>query len=351
MANIIELNGVIDSWGWQTSNIKWQLSQYKGKDVILRVNSMGGDVNQAMAISQKLHDHGNVVVQFVGMNASASTWMAFGAKKVQIAEDSLWLCHKTSTVVGIYKSLNADEIDKKIDELQKCKKTNEALDLIIAKKYADRGKKSVNEMLDLMSESKWLTASEAKDYGFVDEVIKASGQINNCHDMIIQNCADLSLPVPHFADKIDSDDDNKSSLIDCIINKCKELFAPKEEQNINNNNEIMNKSFIAVNALLNVEGVTENEQNVQLTTEQMQTVNEAISQGKTYKAELDELITLINNVENCKAVEGTKAKVEALINLVKSVPLAEPVVQQQQTEEKIGGECTDPINAVASQFI
>lgn len=354
MANIIELNGVIDSYGWQTSNVKWQLAQSKGKDVTLRVNSMGGDVNQAMAIAQKLHDHGNVVVQFVGMNASAVTWMAFGAKKVQMAEDSMWLCHKTSTVVDIYKSLNADEIDAKIEELNKCKKTNEAFDLIIAKKYADKCKKSVNEMLDLMTESKWITAQEAKELGVIDEVIKPSGQINNCcHEMIIQNCADMSLPTPHFAESIEAPTD---SLIDVIVNKCRELFAPKkeEEQNINNNIvQTMNKDFIAVNALLNVEGVNETEQGVTLSVEQVQSVENAITQANANKAELDELVTLINSVDDCKTIEGTKNKVQTLINLVKRIPLAAPEPQKQTTAQQnnVIGECKDPINAIASQFI
>lgn len=371
--NIIEINGTIDSWGWQRSNIKYQLSNLKGKDATVRIMSLGGDVNEAMKISQLFADHGNVTVQFLGMVASSATWMAYGANKVQMAEDALWLCHKTSTVLDIYKALNADQIQQKIDELQKAKKTNEALDLIIAKKYAEHSGQKLSDMLDLMKEEKWLTSKDAKAKGLIDEVIKASGSIKNQHELIIQNCADLNLPTPQFSDI----QEQKDTLIDIVINKCKELFQPKggvpasqfhdlhlsaeddgegnivddaadADKNINNNKQqLMNKTFTAVNTLLNIEGVTETEGKVTLTVDQMTAICNALNEKKQSDAQLTKVAEVLDKFEDNKSITGIENKAQCLINLINRIPLvAQTPEDKGNHEDTYKVENADPINSV-----
>ena len=344
--NLIEINGAIDSYGWQRSNVKYQLQNLKNKEVTVRISSMGGDVNEAMKISQLLADHGNVTVQFLGMVASAATWMAYGASKVQMAEDALWLCHKTSVLLDIYKSLNADELDAKIEELNKAKKTNEALDLIIAKKYADHSGANISDMLDLMKDAAWLTAKDVKEKGLVDEIIKASGSIKNCEQMIIQNCADLDLPVPHFAEP---QQEQKDSLIDTIVNKCKELFVSKDgvpasdfhklqfsaEQNTNNNTTtLMNKNFVAVNALLNVEGVEESEGKITLTNDQMTAICNALEAKKKADDQLQKVSDILDKIEDNKSISGIENKAQSLVNLINRIPVGAVVTTLNSGEHK-----------------
>ncbi len=365
--NLIEINGTIDSWGYQRSNVKYHLNCLKGKDATVRISSMGGDVNEAMKISQLFADHGNVTVQFLGMVASSATWMAYGAKKVQMAEDSLMLCHRTSVLLDIYKSLNADQIEAKIEELKNAKKTNEALDLIIAKKYADHSGNKIADMLDLMKESKWITSSEAKEKGLVDEIINPSGSIKNCQAMIIQNCADLDLPVPVFSDH----QEQKDSIIDSVISKCKELFAPKngvpasqlrtlslqaseddgegniQDKNINNNNTLMNKNFIAVNTLLNIEGVEESEGKITLTVDQMTAICNALDDKKKADDQLKNVGEILDKLEDNKSITGVENKAQSLINLVNRIPVG-VAATPQDTGDHAGEEIvgTDPINSV-----
>lgn len=355
--NLIEINGTIDSWGWQRSNIKYRLSNLKGKDVTVRIMSLGGDVSEAMKISQLFADHGNVTVQFLGMVASSATWMAYGANKVQMAEDALWLCHKTSTVLDIYKALNADQLQAKIDELQKAKKTNEALDLIIAHKYAEHSGQKLSDMLDLMKEEKWLTSKEAKAKGLVDEVINASGSIKDQHELIIQNCADLNLPTPQFSDV----QEQKDTLIETIVNKCKELFASKtteddgdgnivgnHDQNIKNNNQqLMNKTFTAVNTLLNIEGVTESEGQVTLTVDQMTAICNALNEKKQTDDQLTKLTEILDKFEDNKSISGIENKAQSLINLINRMPLiAQQPEGKGQHKNEFNIEGADPINSI-----
>ena len=168
---IIDLFGDITNWGYSRNYIKYYLDQAGKNPVRLRVTSFGGNVNEAIAISKLLEEHGDVTVEFIGFNASAVTWMAFGAKRIVAYEDTLWLAHKSSVAVSFYGAFNADSIEEKIKELQNKKQMAEALDLIIAKKYADYTGKTIEEIFGLMGESKWLTAQEAKDWGFVNEVL------------------------------------------------------------------------------------------------------------------------------------------------------------------------------------
>ena len=63
---VLEVNGMIDHYGWQRTNIRYSLNKNKGNAVRLKVNSFGGSVNEAIAISKLLEDHGNVTVEFIG---------------------------------------------------------------------------------------------------------------------------------------------------------------------------------------------------------------------------------------------------------------------------------------------
>lgn len=84
------MNGVIDSYGWFRYQVEEFLRRNKDNDVRIQLDSYGGDVAEALAISRLLDTHGNVVVEFMGVVASAATWMAFGAKSVEMHQDTLW---------------------------------------------------------------------------------------------------------------------------------------------------------------------------------------------------------------------------------------------------------------------
>ena len=134
----LKIYAPIDSYGWQLYRVRQFLAENAKNECVIEVNSLGGSVNDAMMISKEIKDHGNVTVRLLAFCASAVTWMAYGAKRVEIADDALWLCHQASVGVSIYASLNADELERTINDLQKSKKVAEAMDLIIARKYLDR---------------------------------------------------------------------------------------------------------------------------------------------------------------------------------------------------------------------
>ena len=169
----IKLNREIDSWGYARYLLEYDLSQIPAEEpVILEVDSLGGDVMEAISISNMLQERGNITAHIVGFCASAATWLCYACDKVIINDDCAFLIHKCSTYVDAWGMMNADEIEQLIDKLKSEKKSNEAIDLIIANKYVKHaaGKTDMKGILKLMKEERWILPTEALGLGLVDEV-------------------------------------------------------------------------------------------------------------------------------------------------------------------------------------
>lgn len=317
---IIDLFGDITNWGYSRNYIKYYLDQAGKNPVRLRVTSFGGNVNEAIAISKLLEEHGDVTVEFIGFNASAVTWMAFGAKRIVAYEDTLWLAHKSSVAVSFYGAFNADSIEEKIKELQNKKQMAEALDLIIAKKYADYTGKTIEEIFGLMGESKWLTAQEAKDWGFVNEVLP--GKMNKNSSAATNLFEAMGLPpVP----EVKTDNTKEDTLVNRIVDGIKGIFKNDDTNHDKIINTVMNKEFLSVNKVLNIEGFEVADNKVTLTVEQMKIINTALTNAgqeidqadNKYKGLLAKIDGLSDVVKNAADED---AKIEAIRDIVNKIP-------------------------------
>lgn len=150
--------------------VNFILDKYKDTEVHVLINSLGGYTHEGLAISSLFKIHGNVHVHFIGQSASAATIAAMGARKITIDADAAFLVHRCSSIVFAWDYMNADQLDEHIKQLEKQKEDQQTLDTIVAGLYARRCKKSKDELLQLMSKDTWLTAREALDWGFVDEI-------------------------------------------------------------------------------------------------------------------------------------------------------------------------------------
>lgn len=341
---VININGVLDDWGWLRSTVQYMLNKHKGEPVLCIVNSYGGNVNEGLAISKLFEEHGDVVVRFIGCCASAATWMAFGAKSIEIAEDALFLVHQCSNLVAIYKSMKIEDIDATIKKLESMKKSQEAINLTIAKKYADRipEGKTLEDVLQLMAEERWMTADETKEWGFVDKVIPGINRMTkDAQNLVAMNCASMNLPVPHF----DTPKEEKS-MVSQIIDGIKNLLHNKgaeentsedpanhsteKEQTVSNNQNnqsSMNKKFINLIALLAIanDATTDEEKGVTLTHEQLQLIENALANSKAKEKTLKDVEEALDAVsDNIKKMDGAKNKALALAGLVDKFPIHAP---------------------------
>jgi len=135
------------------------------KEINVKINSFGGDVNHAIAFRNALTSHSaKIFIEYVGWSASAATIIGT-AGHVKAAANIMILPHESR---GAVRGVTAD-IKAYGDWLEK---TND----IIADMYVEKTGKSKEEMLAVMAknngEGEWLTASEAKELGFIDEVFE-----------------------------------------------------------------------------------------------------------------------------------------------------------------------------------
>ena len=158
------------SGNFTSDMVNWILDKYKDSEVNVLINSLGGYTHEGLAISSLFKIHGNVHVHFIGQSASAATIAAMGAKRISIDADAAFLVHRCSNLVFEWDFMNADQLDEHIKKLEKQKAEQQTIDTIVAGLYARRCKKTKDELLQLMSKDTWLTAKEALEWGFVDEI-------------------------------------------------------------------------------------------------------------------------------------------------------------------------------------
>lgn len=274
----IDIDDQIGQYGYSKQYVRQILAQYKGQPVNVRVNSLGGSLDDALDIAARFNEHGDVTVYMFGYCASAATVLALGAKKTVIDENAFYLVHKVMNWVDIWDTLNADQLQDLIDELEKNKRDNEKMDLVLAKMYAKKSGHTANEIMAVLKEAAWLTADEAKNWGFVDEIgtgLKyAPAAIENK-----LNAFGLPLPKPR---------ENKLSAID----KIKNMF--------NKNVSAMLTNYLNLNALLKVEGFEDKENSVSMTADQLTAIDNELK-------------------ANAAAIESLKADNEAKENTIKEL--------------------------------
>lgn len=168
----LTLKGFVGGWDFDSDYIDYVLNKKKDSPVCVLIDSLGGYTHTGLSVSSAFRNHGDVSVTFRGMNASAATIAALGAKHVAMEEDALYLIHKCSVTVFEWASMTEEQLKEHIEKLEHTRQNSMKVDIAVARAYAKRTGKTTDDLLSLMSKELWLTADEAKEYGFIDEVIK-----------------------------------------------------------------------------------------------------------------------------------------------------------------------------------
>lgn len=247
----IHLRGTVGYWRFDAEYVEYVLSKYPNEQVNVLINSLGGSVSTALTISAAFRRHGNVHVHYEAMNASAATIASLGAKHVTIDKDAFYLVHKCSQVVFVWDQLNADQMQDLIDQYEKVKNDLNKIDLQIAKSYADRCKKESKALLDLMKEGAWLTAAEALDWGFVDEV---TDDPEDDKPLITAKVRDFmaaeGIPMPDLP-TAKEDEEEEAGLFTRLKEYLRKHYSHITEPITNQQNETtMKKTFMFIAAVL-----------------------------------------------------------------------------------------------------
>jgi ATP-dependent protease ClpP protease subunit len=314
------LTGTVGGWGISADYVKYVLDKHKDQPVDVAVCSLGGDVSAALQIYELIKNHGQVTAHFLGMSASAATFMVMGAKTVKMSKNALLLIHNCSSWVDSWGRFNKEQLDEIIRQLQFERKQLDTVDDVIANIYAERNGKSLDDVKEKMKVAAWIKASDAKDFGIVDEVIDAE-HIGNAVEGKFNNSLikDLGLPaLPKGFDPETGEENPTSGIIQKVVEMLKGLVPEPSTNPVQNE---MIKVFTAVMALLAVtDGFKPDEKgNVTLTQDQMKTIDDELrSQDDACKKAsgvIDGLKKKIQDLEN-----DIKLKNQQIANLKGSAP-------------------------------
>ncbi len=170
---VIEIKGdIVDSsygmmYDWfgldytSPSKVNDALASAQDEEIILNIASNGGDVFAASEIYSAVKMNGKpVTVNIQGLAASAASVIAMAGETVNISPTAQIMIHKAwSQPAG-----NAEDLQHEANVLN-------GVDQSIAAAYELKTGMNQTDILQLMSNETWLTAQDAVDKGFADNIM------------------------------------------------------------------------------------------------------------------------------------------------------------------------------------
>lgn len=316
------LTGTVGGWGISADFVKYVLDKKKDQPVDVAICSLGGYVDTGLQIYELFKNHGQVTCHFLGMSASAATFMAMGAKKVVMSKNALILIHNAMGYVFEWGQMNKEQIDELVKRLQFQRSQLNTIDDVLAEIYAEKSGKPIDDVKAKMKVAAWIKASDAKDFGLVDEVTEPEQMPTNVRNIYTNSLIkDMGLPaLPRGFNPETGEENPTAGVLQKVVEMLKGLIPEPPTDKTQNK---MIKVFTAVLALLPaVAGFeTDDQGNVSLTQDQLKTIddelraqNDACKQAsdtlKAQKAKIDKLEKekkdLVEQVKNLKGSAGTK---------------------------------------------
>lgn len=143
------------------------------EDIIIYLNSNGGDVFQGIEIYNYLKNHpSHITVEVTGTAASAATFIVAGADEAVMNTGTSFMVHEASSFAWGNKS-----------DLKKVLNALETIDDSIISIYVEKTGQSTDQLTTWMEEEKWFTAEETVKYGFANRVKEKQKNIEDQLDV------------------------------------------------------------------------------------------------------------------------------------------------------------------------
>jgi ATP-dependent Clp protease protease subunit len=166
----IEFYGIISEFSWRGDEVtpakfKEDLEKLgQGGPVTVRINSAGGEVWAASVIRSIIVDYpGRVTTRIDGLCASAATYVAMAGDVVKMQDSAFFMIHDPWMMTWG----TVEELRKAINLLKTIKKG-------IVETYQSKTELEPEEISRMMNAETWMTAQEALEKGFIDEVISVN---------------------------------------------------------------------------------------------------------------------------------------------------------------------------------
>lgn len=272
----LHLKGFVGGADFDRDFVDYILDKNQGKDVSVLIDSLGGNLATALSIAAAFKGHGQVAVHFVGMNASAATIASLGAAHISMDRNAMYLVHKCSSEFFEWGAMNADQFRSLIAECEKAVADLDKLDVNIASMYADKCKKKTQCLLDLMKVGGWLSAEEALEWGFVDEITERDGEKPpRLTDAVASAMATAGMPIPNIPLE------QKEGTFTAFFERLSSFFAKRQ------NSIQMSKNYSNICALLGLESIALSDGNASLSDEQLNAIEKALQMKSEAVSDLE----------------------------------------------------------------
>ena len=217
----IDILGEISESVNSYNSVRSKINDAKGEEINLVISSGGGSVTEGMGIADLIANYPNeTTATGIGLVASIATVVLLSADKVKMTENAFLMIHRPWS----YTMGNADELEATAELLDKMEA--KLLDIYSAAVYKRKGKQKdlENKITQMMAAETWLTAEEALEFGFIDEIVKVGEK--NIDLLPLQNSLSKFLNVPAallINNKKDEDMGNS------ILEKIKNLLNQTDE--------------------------------------------------------------------------------------------------------------------------
>src|SRR5690625_320475 len=148
-----------ESWdgsGIISSRIAAALRAIGDRDVVVNINSPGGDFFEGVAIYNMLREHPHkVTVQVMGLAASAASVIAMAGDEILVGDGSFLMIHNAWVLA----------IGNRHDMVEAAELL-EPFDMAMADVYSARTGQDKNDIIRMMDKETWINASKAVEEGF-----------------------------------------------------------------------------------------------------------------------------------------------------------------------------------------
>lgn len=237
----LTLYGDIGDSFWEDISSKRLVQDLENLDVeniTLNISSNGGGTTAAIAISNALKRHkARVIANIDGIVASAATIITSACDVVRMPKNALFMIHNPWTIaMGEEK-----DFEKMAETLSKVKNS-------IIETYIDKTGMNKEKLSELMDKESWFSANEAKEYGFVDEIIENTDMEIIGNKILSHGLVFNMTKFKNFKISNNSNVNNKNEeevivnekefmekypdLYDEIVNKAKEIGKTEERNRI-----------------------------------------------------------------------------------------------------------------------
>ena len=210
----IDILGEISESVNSYNSVRSKINDAKGKEINLVISSGGGSVTEGMGIADLIANYPNeTTATGIGLVASIATVVLLSADKVKMTENAFLMIHRPWS----YTMGNADELEATAELLDKMEA--KLLDIYTASVYKRKGKQKDldNKITEMMAAETWMTAQEALEFGFIDEIVKVGEK--NIDLLPLQNSLSKFLNVPAaLLINNKKDDDMGNSILEKIKN-------------------------------------------------------------------------------------------------------------------------------------